>query len=107
MLQILAKIHKELEGYVEVESLKISKHVHIKYLTQKTVRKVFVKYFVSKWYNNRYCPRLLQRGCRLLHNSDASVDFRRLFVPKIIRLPSHQMYQKNPFTNSGLSTKYH
>ena len=44
MLQDLAKIHKELEGYVEVDSdYDFPKNVHIKYLTQKKGIRDFCK----------------------------------------------------------------
>jgi myosin heavy subunit len=88
MLQDLAKIHKELEGYVEVDSdYDFPKNVHIKYLTQKKGTHGFCKGGKFKCRGNNsliLSTNVATWPVKLIHyNSDASVGFvTRLFVPE-------------------------
>ncbi len=88
MLQDLVKIHKELEGYVEVDSdYEFPKNVHIKYLTQKKGSQGFCKGGKFKWRGNNsliLSTNVATWPVKLIHyNADASVGFvTRLFVPE-------------------------
>lgn len=88
MLQDLAKIHKELEGYVEVDSdYDFPKNVHIKYLTQKKGTQGFCKGGKFKCRGNNsliLSTNVATWPVKLIHyNADASVGFvTRLFVPE-------------------------
>ena len=108
MLQDLAKIHKELEGYVEVDSdYDFPKNVHIKYLTQKNGTQGFCKGGKFKCRGNNsliLSTSVATWPVKLIHyNSDASIGFvTRLFVQKIAKLSRTitNCIRKNPFTNS-------